>query len=54
MVNFVTPLEEHEVVTEMPLEQPVRQTGDVPLRTLKKVFRYDGFRGKQQDAVNHI
>ena len=54
MENFVTPLEEHEVVSEMPVEQPASQTGDVPLDTLKNVFGYDKFRGKQQNAVNAI
>ena len=35
MDNFVTPLEEPEVVDEIPLELPLSQTGDVALDTLK-------------------
>lgn len=55
MENFVTPLEEFENASEqIPLEAAVSQTGDVALDTLKNVFGYNQFRGKQQDAVNAI
>ena len=52
MDNFVTPMEEEaEVVTET---LPLSQTGDVAIDTLKNVFGYDAFRGKQRDAVDAI
>lgn len=52
MYNFVTPIEEEaEVVTET---LPLSQTGDVAIDTLKNVFGYDAFRGKQRDAVDVI
>lgn len=50
MYDFVTPMEEEaEVVTET---LPLSQTGDVAIDTLKNVFGYDAFRGKQRDAVD--
>lgn len=36
------------------MECTVSQTGDVALDTLKNVFGYEKFRGKQQEAVNAI
>ena len=52
MDNFVTPIEkEAEVVTET---LPLSQTGDVAIDTLKNVFGYDAFRGKQRDALDAI
>ena len=52
MDNFVTPMEkEAEVVTET---LPLSQTGDVAIDTLKNVFGYDAFRGKQRDAFDAI
>ena len=49
----MTPLLEPEVV-KTPVECTVSQTGDVALDTLKNVFGYEKFRGKQQEAVNAI
>ena len=49
----MTPLLEPDVV-DTPVERTVSQTGDVALDTLKNVFGYEKFRGKQQKAVNAI